>query len=210
MTALIKREIRDYAVFFMAAIVLAGTAIGVLISMLRVHNRPEAAIFESRGGATMLAIIVLGFFAMGAVQMYTDRIRKISAFVSTLSVSRSRILTAKIIAGLLAILIALVPLAITVAILLQIDTPPVPMYAVIAREVFTGVFLMGFACYCIGLQVGWNSGKIAPALGGMGLTCILATLVAMKGFAPELMIMLALFIVASLIRTWHKFTSTSL
>lgn len=210
MIALIKREIRDYAIFFMGAIVLAGTAIGALISMPRVHNRPEAAIFESSGGATILFILVLVFFAMGAVQMYTDRVRRISAFISTLAVSRSRILTAKILAGLLAILIALVPLGIAVAILLQIDTPPVPMYAVIARDLFSGVFLMTFACYCIGLQVGRDSGKIAPALGGMGLTCILVSLIAIKGFAPELMIMLALFIVASLIRTWHNFTSTSL
>ncbi|UCE46235.1 MAG: hypothetical protein JSW47_11490 [Phycisphaerales bacterium] len=210
MFALIRREIRDHVVFFIAAMVLAGTATGVLISMLGVRGRPEAAIFESSAGATILVIIVLGFFAMGAVQMYTDRIRKISAFVSTLSVNRSRILLAKIFTGLLAILTALVPLAVAVAILHQIDTPPVPMYVAIARDVFAGVFLTTFACYCIGLQVGWNCGKIAPALGGMGLTCILASLVFIKGFAPELMIMLALFIAASLIWTWHNFTSTSL
>jgi len=197
-------------VFFLGAVALTGIVIGILISSLRVHHRPEAAIFESSGGIGALAIIVLGFFAMGAVQMYTDRTRRISAYVSTLSVSRSRILLAKVIAGVLAILTALVPLAVAVTILLSIDKPPVPMYSAIERDVFAGAFLVTFGCYCIGLQTGWNAGKIAPAFGGIVLTCILVSLVLIKGFAPEFMIVLALFILASLIRTWHNFTSTSL
>ena len=210
MYALIKREIRDHRIFFLGAVVLTASLIGLSVTALYNNRQIDAAVFGSGGGVTALVIVVLGLFAMGSVQMYTDRIRKISAFVSTLPVSRSRILLAKICAGILAILIVLVPLAVAVSILLQINAPPVPMYWAIARDVFAGVFLAGFACYCIGLQVGWNSGKVAPALGGLGLTCILASLIIIKGLAPEIMIILSLFIVASLIRTWHNFTSSSL
>ncbi len=210
MYALIKREIHDHRVFFLGAVVLAGATISLLISMLRVHNNPVDAIFESIGGGVTLVIILLGFFTMGAVQMYTDRIRRISAFVSTLPVSRSRIFAARICAGALAILTALVPLSVVATILLRIDAPPLPTYDAIARDVCAGAFLMTFACYCIGLQIGWDSGRIAPALGGIVLTCILGSLVLIKGFAPEIMIILSLLIAASLIRTWHKFASVSL
>ena len=132
MYALIQREIRDHRVFFMGPVILSAVLIGLSISTLDSHPTLdshrwiEAAIFDSGAGVIVLPIIVLGFFAMGAVQMYADRIRRISAFISTLSVSRSRILFAKIIAGVLAILASMVPLAVTVTILLRIHAPPVP------------------------------------------------------------------------------------
>lgn len=210
MYALIKREIRDHRIFFLGAVVLTASLIGLSVTALYNNRQIDAAVFGSGGGVTALVIVVFGLFAMGSVQMYTDKTRKISAFVSTLPVSRSRVLLAKICAGVLVILTAIVPLAVAVAILLPIKAPPVPMYWVIARDVFAGTFLTVFACYCIGLQVGWNSGKVAPTLGGLGLTCILASLIIIKGLAPEMMIMLSIFIVASLIRTWHNFTSSSL
>ena len=210
MYALIKREIRDHRIFFLGAVVLTASLIGLSVTALYNNRQIDAAVFGSGGGVTALVIVVFGLFAMGSVQMYTDKTRKISAFVSTLPVSRSRVLLAKICAGVLVILTAIVPLAVAVAILLPIKAPPVPMYWVIARDVFASTFLTVFACYCIGLQVGWNSGKVAPALGGLALTCILASLIIIKGLAPEMMIMLSIFIVASLIRIWHNFTSSSL
>jgi hypothetical protein len=69
---------------------------------------------------------------------------------------------------------------------------------------------MVFACYCLGLQTGWNSGKIIPTLGGIALTCIFVPLIIVKGFGLHIVVILVLFIVASLIRTWHTFMSTSL
>jgi hypothetical protein len=77
-------------------------------------------------------------------------------------------------------------------------------------EIFTATFLLAFACYCIGLQSGWNSSAITPSLGALGLACIFAPLVFVKGFGLEIVVILVLFIAASLIRTWYKFTTTSL
>ncbi|MFC1792222.1 hypothetical protein ACFL3Q_01390 [Planctomycetota bacterium] len=210
MLTLIKREIRDHEVFFMGAVVLSAILVGLSIATLDGHYWIEMVTFDSPAGAIVLPIVVLCFFGMGAVQMDTDRIRRISAFISILSVSRNRILLAKIFAGLLAILIVLMPLAVTVTILLRIHAPPIPIFSVMILEIFSGTFLITLACYFIGLQAGWNSGRLAPVLGGLVSTFILATLILIKGFTPEIMVILSLFIVASLIRTWHLFTSTPL
>ncbi len=161
-------------------------------------------------GLTITAIVISGFFAMGAAQMYTDKNRKISAFLSTLPVSRSRILIARMVTGTLAILTLIVPQVIVTIILLRIFAPPVPMYSGFIAEVFAGIFLTAFACYCIGLQAGWSSSSILPAMGGLGLTCILVSLILIKGFGLHIIVILILFITASLIRIWHLFTSTSL
>jgi hypothetical protein len=210
MFTLINREIRDHVVFFLGAVVLSATLVGLSIATLDSYHWIEMAVFDSGAGAIVLPIVVFGFFAMGAVQMDTDRIRKISAFVSLLSVSRNRILLAKIIAGLLTILITLVPLSVTVTILLRIHAPSIPIFSAMVLEIFSGTFLVTLACYFIGLQAGWNSGRLTPALVGLALICILVTLILIKGFTPEIMVILSLFIVASLIRTWHLFTSTPL
>ena len=142
--------------------------------------------------------------------MYLDRTRKISAFLSTLAVSRSRILIARIVTGILVILTLLLPLAITVATLLRIYVPTVLIYPGMVFEIFITVFLMAFACYCIGLQTGWTSGKITPTLGGIALTCIFVPLIIVKGFGLQIVVILVLFIIASLIRIRHTFMTTSL
>lgn len=209
MLTLIKREIRDHALFFIGAFILSAVMIVLSIATLDGHRWIEDE--ETWGiGAIALTIIVFVLFAMGAVQMDSDRIRKISAFISILSVSRVRILLAKIIAGLLAILIALVPLAVTVTILLRIHAPPIPVFHVMVLEIFSGAFLITLACYFIGLQAGWNSGRLPPVIIGLFLICILLTLILIKGFTLEITVILLLFIVASLIRTWHLFMSTPL
>lgn len=210
MLTLIKREIRDYALFFIGSVILSVVLIGLSIATLDGNRWIEAAAFDSPAGSFVLLIIVFGSFAMGAVQMDTDRIRKISAFISILSVSRNRILLAKIFAGLLAILIALVPLPVIVTILLRIYALPIPIFHVMVLEIFSGTFLMTLACYLIGLQAGLNSGRLVPAFMGLAMTCVLVTLVPIKSFTIEIMLILLLFIVALLIRTWHMFKSIPL
>jgi hypothetical protein len=69
---------------------------------------------------------------------------------------------------------------------------------------------MSFACYCLGLQTGWTSSRITPTLGGVALAFVLIPLLVIKGFGPHIAVFLVLFIAASLVRTWHRFTSTSL
>jgi len=195
MFALTKREVRDHIGFFIAAVILSGILIGLSISLLYEYRRIDAALSQTGVLIVAVMIVILGFFAMGAVQMY---------------VSRSRILLAKLLAGTLAILTLLVPLAIAALILFRLLSPPIPLFAGVVRDVFIGIFLTAFACYCIGLQAGGNAGKPGPALAGLALTLVLITLVVVKGFGAPLVIILVPFIIASLIRIWHTFTSTSL
>ena len=210
MLILIKREIRDHVVYFFAAFIFAGILISISLTPISESRRHYRAVYGLGVALTITAIVIFGFFAMGIGQMYTDKNRKISAFLSTLPVSRSRILIARILTGMLAILTLIVPQIIVTIILLRLFAPPVPVYSGFIAEVFAGIFLTAFACYCIGLQAGWSSSSILPAMGGLGLSCILVSLILIKGFGLHIIVILILFIIASLIRIWHLFTSTSL
>jgi hypothetical protein len=210
MFTLIKREIRDHIGFFIAAVIFSGILVGFSISLMFEYPRIEEAVSKMGALVIVMMVVILGFFAMGAVQIYTDRTRKISAFISTLPVRRSRILLAKLLAGALAILTLLAPLTITAIILFRLFSPPIPIFDRVILDVFTGIFLTAFACYCIGLQSGVNSGKPGTALCGLVLTFILISLVVIKGFGAQTVLILVLFIIASLIRIWHTFTSMSL
>ena len=101
MFALIKREIRDHLIFFFLAFILSGILVGFAISVLYEYRYLGRVVEQMSAWIVTVSIVILGFFAMGSVQMYVDRTRKISAFISTLPVSRSRILLAKLIAGIL-------------------------------------------------------------------------------------------------------------
>ena len=209
MFTLIKREIEDHIAYFIGAIILSGILIALLTSAIYYDEPGERPVFV---GLSIPAIVVLiiGFASMGVSQMYTDRNRKISAFLTGLPVTRGRILIARIITGILAILIVLLPLLITGTVLWRIFAPPIPIFPGLIFDLSVTVFLMGFACYCIGLQTGWKSSRITPTLGGLVLTCILVPLIVVKGFGLQIKITLIVFIVASLIRTWQKFMSTAL
>ena len=210
MFALIKREIQDHIVYFIGAAVFSAVFIIISISLIHQYDPKEPPVFSIGLGVPAVTIVIFGICAMGATQMYLDRTRKISALLSTLAVSRSRILLARIITGILAILILFVPLTIAAGILVRVFTPPIPMFPGMVFEISLVVFLMAFACYCIGLQTGWNSSALTPSLGALFLTCIFVPLILIKGFGVHIVVILVLFIVASLIRTWHTFMTTSL
>jgi len=210
MFTLIKREIQDHIVYFIGAAAFSAVFIIMSISVIHQYDPKEPPVFSIGLGVPAVTIVIFGICAMGATQMYLDRTRRISALLSTLAVSRDRILLARIIAGILAILILLVPLTIAAGILLRLFTPPIPMYPGMVFEISVVVFLIAFACYCIGLQTGWNSNPVTPSLGALFLTCIFVPLIFVKGFGLHIVVILVLFIVASLIRIWHTFMKTSL
>ncbi len=209
MLALIKREIQDHILYFIAAII--STVVWVALLSVAAYNLGdiESGILAALSIPTLL-ILVIVFSAMGVTQMYLDRNRRISAFLSVLPVTRNRILGARIITGILAILIVLLPVTIAAGVLCRLLLPPVLIYAGVIGEIATTVFLLLFACHCLGLLTGWTPSKITPTFGALGLNLILFTLVIIKGFDPQIRLLLVLVIAACLIRTWHKFASTSL
>ena len=218
MFTLIKREIWDHIVYFIVAAVLSVIFIFISIIVISQYESSrrsnyggvDTGMFTVGVGMPTVAIVIIGFCGLGTAQMYLDRTRKISAFLSTLAVSRDRILLARIITGILVILTLLLPLTIAVMTLFRLYAPPVLFNPGMVFEIFTAAFLMAFACYCIGLQTGWNSGKVAPTLGGIILTCVFVPLIFVKGFGLHIVVILVLFIIASLIRIRHTFMTTSL
>ncbi len=209
MFTLIKREIEDHIAYFIGAIILSGILIALLTSAVYYDEPGERPVFVGLS-IPVIVVLIIGFTAMGVSQMYTDRNRKISTFLSGLSVTRGQILIAKIITGILAILTVLLPLLVTGTILWRLFVTPIPLCPGLTFDIFVVAFLMAFGCYCLGLQSGWTSSRITPTLGGLLLTCILVPLILVKGLGLHIKVILVLFIVASLICIWRKFISTTL
>jgi hypothetical protein len=210
MFTLIKREIEDHIAYFLGAAILSSTLVVLSIWAAYNYGPEEAPLYPIGLSIPVIVILMIGFPAMGATQMYTDRTRKVSAFLSALPVTRGRILVARIITGILAILTVLAPLTITAMVLWHLLVPPVPIYPGLIFDIFVTAFLMAFACYCLGLLTGWASSKVTPTLAGLALTFVLIPLIMVKGFGLHTTVILVLFIIASLIRIWQKFMSTAL
>ena len=214
MLALIKREIEDNRVFFIAAIILA-----VIFSVLFVYqqyNRERYGDMVVSFGIMISILMTAGLCALGAAQMYSDKTKKVSALLATLAVSRNQIFTARVITGVLLLLIGLVPFAGTIfAVIPKIVVelklePSTPIRSGLYAEILVPVLLLGFACYCIGLQAGWTSNKIMPSLGALGLCIILISVIVIKGFDWEIYAILISLIAACLIRAWFKFSRSAL
>jgi hypothetical protein len=205
MLTLIKREIEDNRMFFIAA---AGLSVifGVLLVCQKGYDERYTGIILGLGAMTLIPITI-GFYAMGAAQMYLDRIKKISALLATLAVTRGRIFTARVIAGFLLVVIGFVPLAVTIVTWLSsYDIVKAPVRGELYFETITPVFLFEVACYCIGLQAGWTSNKVVPIVGGVGLGLLFLTAIIIKGLAWEVFAIPVLIIAACLIRAWYKFS----
>ena len=148
--------------------------------------------------------------AMGVSQMYSDRNRKVSSFLSILATTRDQILIARIIAGILAILTFVIPILITAAIIFHFFLPTIPIFKNTFTDIFSISILTSLACYCIGLLTGWTTIRLLPVLAGLPLFFIFATIIIIKGFGMQSVLLLILFIAASLIQIRNKFTSTPL
>lgn len=209
MFALIKREIKDHIAYFLGAAILTAILIVITVSTVYQIGRGDFGVYAGLS-LPVIVILMIGFSGMGISQMYIDRARRISAFLSSMPVSRNQILFARIITGILAILTVVLPFIITSLIMIYLFAPPIPVFSGMIFDIFAVIFLLGLACYCLGLMMGWTVGKIAPTLGCLGLTFILTTMIIVKGFGPCTKGILVLIIVSCLIRTWQKFITTSL
>ena len=218
MLTLIRREIKDDLSLFLLA---SGIAVGFGSVMLWLgidkathSNSPyscSSSVFE---GLVLVLPCVLSVLAvvMGAAQMYRDRHRRISSFLSTLPTTRGQILTARMVTGALAILIALGPIAVAITIMFRIFyVPPIrDVYVAFFTKVFLMTFLLSVACYCLGLLMGWGANLFVPVCGTLILLPVLVSVVVIKGLHADSMVILLAFIVALVTRTWLNFRSTSL
>jgi hypothetical protein len=206
MFTLIIREIEDNRVFFFAAVIPA-----VIFGALFVYEQFYDQTYNVVIGLGMFISIpmAMAFCAMGSTQMYWDKTKKISALLATLAVNRGQIFTARVIAGFLLVLIGFVPIA--GAIISAVSKPGVsfPPNHGLYYEILIPAILLGFACYCVGLQAGWTSNRVTAILGALGLNIILIPVIIIKGFGLEIYAILIFLIAACLIRAWYKFSTAA-
>ncbi len=215
MLTLIKREIEANMIFFIITAIPVTIIAGVIVYELttEVSNEPSLSIpfiMYKVFGTFPLFCLPLISTIVGVVQMNTDKKKKTSSFLSTLATTRRQILTAKIITGLLWILVVLLPLAVVDAILLHIFPHLVLVELGFFVNIFITVFFCSLACYAFGLQIGWNSKKILTTLGMILVPLVLMSVIIIKGFGQETIIIYLLFTVAAMVRVCQKFMSTPL
>lgn len=204
------REIRDHAGYFVAAVLVSALAIGLLTSLALEYSQKAMVQISVAGLIPETIMLGLGFYAFGTGQMYADRTRNLSAFLTALPVGRGQIFLARVFAGVLGLLLFLVPVTIAAAVLLELRVPPVPLYRGLLPDLFAGVFLTCLACYSIGLYAGWSSRAVLVTVGALLLVVLVPLLLVIKGFGAELVVILLLFVTASLTATWYRFSSSSL
>jgi ABC-type transport system involved in multi-copper enzyme maturation permease subunit len=209
MFTLIIREIEDNRVSFVAAAILAAI-FGVLFGWQLYYEKVDDGTFIVIPGLNAMFGMLI-FCAMGATQMYRDKTKRVSALLATLAVTRRHIFIARVIAGFLLVFIVFIPIAgASIAAVLTRSIEPTHFVRSLYPEISIPVFLLGFACYCIGLQAGWTSSRVIPTLGPIVLGLILIPVILIKGFGWEIYAILVLLIAACLIRAWYKFSTAAL
>lgn len=207
---LIKREIIDHVGYFVSAAVVAGLMVALIAAMSLNRESSEMSIVAFGAFTPLALVLVTGMCALGVAQMHTDRTRNVSAFLMALPVTRSQLFAARVAAGLLAVLVLILPPAVAAVVLLDFRRGEVPLYAGIVADVFWSIFLACFACYSVGLYAGWNRRSLTPTLAVLPILVLVPALVVIKGFGVDLVAVVSLFIVSCLAATWCRFSASSL
>ena len=212
MITLIMREIEDSRLFFIIVIILSvafSSMIGWKMLSIEEHQNPDIrlvvmtiSILFSCGGICI-------FSGLGAAQMYGDRTKKISALLATLAIRRFTIFTARVLTGILLILLWLLPVALIVEYATK-SSPIANIGFLPMPQVWVVSFLICLASYCIGLQAGWTASKITPTLGALGLSFVMVWVFFIKVFSPDIYVILILLIAGSLLRAWRTFSTAAL
>ena len=210
MLTLIKREIQDNLALFIIAAAVSAIVVTIVVS--RIVFSPMG---QSMTAVPTIMYEVLGFLIpwmsiayaiLGIIQVHLDRERKVFSFLSTLATTRRQILTAKIIAGLLWMLIILLPLAVADIILInvfikasQVDVSPLV-------KTFTSTALIYAVCYTVGMQMGWKQNIAVCTIGVLAITPVFISIIFIESFLTQTVLLL-LVIVFLITRTWQKFLS---
>jgi hypothetical protein len=210
MFTLILREIEDNWVFLVAAAILAcafSFFVGWQMYSANIGNAEVSLLL-------LIANAVCGIFifcGLGAAQMYWDRMKRISALLATLPVTRNQIFTARIAVGGLAVMMGFLPTVGTMVVVSGMVEPSStdnlgPVYG----GIWILIFLLCIASYCVGLQTGWTSNRIIPTLGSLLLSWILTGVIWIKGFELDAYLILIPFIACCLFRAWRTFSTAAL
>ena len=209
MFTLIKRELEESFVFLLLAAIVAGLTVMLIIAGFY-YGEDHERIIAIVPSFVFSGVMILLFGWLGVDQIYGDKNKHMNSFLCTLAVSRLQVFAAKIITGIICILTFVVPFVIMWWVVFPFVVPTNPLFVGMFFNGAITIFLVAVSAYCIGLQIGWQSNKIVPLIGGLLLMSVFLPIAVVKGFMAEGICFLVVFIAASMIRVWHKFKSVSL
>ncbi|HPS56111.1 MAG TPA: hypothetical protein PLP05_10975 [Sedimentisphaerales bacterium] len=214
MYTLIKREIEDNAIIFIIGLAMTLSLVCWLSTEVAMNTPTKVPIGLDQGMYNIFVFLIpiTAFLAnaLGAAQMYKDKNQKISAFLLTLATTRNKIISARIIAGIIWILMVIAPIAVTEFILVQVFPILIPYPKTLIIKLFVTMFVVSLCCYSVGLAVGDNKRRnLSQILCGI-ITIIILALIPIKGFGVDITVMLIILTAALLGKVWQKFSSAAL
>lgn len=214
MWTLIKREVKDNIIMFLLAIILSGICEAIVVSgFLRSYIQYIPV------GIPITAYAIFPFFIIslsllatvtGGTQMYLDKNKKVCAFLGTRAVTRRKLLSAKLVVGVIWLIVALLPLTGAEFILFQIKPRLIPVDYSLLIRIYTTTGLCALCCYLLGSNLGLERNRIIAILAGGFLTLVLISLIIIKGFGAETMLIYSLMSVVLGIRAWKIFMTIPL
>jgi hypothetical protein len=203
---LIKRQIVDDTAYLMLALAIS-TILLILIGLLGFIYPDELQFHLGALLIVLPAFISIGCFIFGVAQTYSQEMMGSRIFLSVLPVTSCYIILSRFISGTMIILavIVLLAIAITAGVLSQLVLWPKSIFPGGLVDLFTCIFLVGLACYCLSLQAARKASSFANALVALPLALILNLLIVVKGLEFQLIFITLLFIGASLLNLlWNS------
>jgi len=199
---------------FLLAVILAGICEAVVVSgFLRTETQfapvgiPRAVYLIFPFFLISLSLLATG---MGGVQMYADKSKKVCAFLGTLSVTRRKLLSAKMLVGVIWLLVALLPLIAAELFLFRVRPRLIPVdYSLLVR-MYIVTALCGLSCYLLGSNLGLGKNRKVAVPAGVILCLILISLIVIKGFGVESMFIFGITSAVLAVRQWNVFMSIPL
>jgi hypothetical protein len=214
MWTLIKREIKDNIIMFLLALILAGTCEAVVVSGFLRTDVQFAPVGIPLGAYTIFPFFIISLcllaVTMGGVQMYLDKSRKISAFLSSLAVTRRGLLSAKLLVGIIWLVVALLPLVAAELLLFKVRPRLIPADYIFLVRIYIVTALCALSCYLLGLNLGLGRNRIVAILGGALLCLILMSVIVIKGLDADIMLIFGITSAAIAVRAWNIFMSIPL
>lgn len=214
MFTLIKREIEDNAVVFILGLAMTLISVCWLATSVAMDASKLVPVGLDRSmySIFLFLIPITASLAttLGSAQMFKDRDQKVSAFLLTLATTRNKIILARMITGLVWILMVIVPIAATELILVQIFPILIPYPKALIIKLFVTTFLISLSCYSVGLVTGDSKRKNLSQIVGVIIIAILLTLIIIKGFGADTAFILIILTAALLGRVWQKFSTAAL
>jgi hypothetical protein len=194
--ALLRREIEDYGFCFLGSLI-TGLCFALMIWLLRPEVTPEYTdVYAILLGA--LPVFAIGAGICGAAQMFNDRRTGMLTFLATLHSTWIHILVAKWIAGVLCILVGLLPIIVAAYGVFSRWTRLFPLDLTLLHHSLLCIFWAAMAGYALGARLILKERKVAILVGILAALALLFSIVLIKGITLATQIWFLVLAIAGL------------